>query len=82
VVATLSVGILVTWMTNVIPLGLGLADGTNYVLYDLLGATAKAGLSFTMVNRVRTLILAAIGLSIMAVANARYRALPGATART
>jgi hypothetical protein len=81
VVATLSVGILVTWLTNVIPLGLGLADGTNYVLYDLLGATAKAGLLFTMVNRVRTLILATIGLSIMAVANARYRALPGATAR-
>jgi hypothetical protein len=73
VVATLSVGILVTWATNVIPLGLGVADGTNYVLYGLLGATQEAGLFFTGVNRVRTCVLAAMGLSIMAVTNAVYR---------
>jgi uncharacterized protein (TIRG00374 family) len=67
VIAMLSVGILVTWMSNVIPLGLGLADGTNYVLYGLLGATAAAGLVFTMVNRVRTIVIAVIGLSVMAI---------------
>ena len=76
VVATLSVGILVTWMTNVIPLGLGIADGANYMLYDLLGATSKAGLLFTMVNRLRTVVLAILGLAIMAIANAVYRSEP------
>lgn len=73
VVMSLSVGILVTWMSNVVPLGLGLADGTNYVLYDLLGATAAEGLVFTMVNRLRTVALAAIGLVVMAAVSWRDR---------
>ncbi len=73
VVATLSVGILITWMSNIIPLGLGIADGTNYALYDLLGASPEAGLVFTMINRVRTVVLAAMGLAILAVASALRR---------
>ena len=73
VIAMLSVGILVTWMSNVIPLGLGLADGTNYALYGLLGASPAAGLVFAMVNRLRTVVLAMIGLVIMAIANVAYR---------
>jgi uncharacterized protein (TIRG00374 family) len=73
VVAMLSVGILVTWMSNVIPLGLGVADGTNYALYGILGASPDAGLVFTMVNRLRTCAVAAIGLTVMAVAGGRGR---------
>jgi hypothetical protein len=73
VVAMLSVGILITWMSNVIPLGLGIADGTNYVLYGILGAAPVAGLLFTLVNRLRTVVLALLGLTIMAIANALHR---------
>jgi uncharacterized membrane protein YbhN (UPF0104 family) len=69
VVAMLSVGILVTWFSNIIPLGLGIADGTNYALYQLLGATSAEGLLFTMVNRVRTVVLALLGLAVLAIAN-------------
>lgn len=72
-VAMLSVGILITWLSNVLPLGLGLADGTNYALYGLLGASPEAGLVFTMVNRLRTVLLACMGLGIMAIANAVHR---------
>jgi uncharacterized protein (TIRG00374 family) len=67
VIAVLSVGILITWMSNVIPLGLGLADTGNYALYAALGVRASAGLDFTMVNRARTIVLAGLGLSIMAI---------------
>ncbi|MCX5746329.1 MAG: lysylphosphatidylglycerol synthase transmembrane domain-containing protein [Proteobacteria bacterium] len=67
VFAALSVGILITWMSNVVPLGLGLADGTNYVLYGVLGASSQAGLLFTMVNRLRTIVLATIGLVVMTI---------------
>ena len=74
VVAMLSVGILVTWFSNIIPLGLGIADGTNYALYGVLGASPAEGLIFTMVNRVRTVLLALMGLTIMAIANAIARA--------
>ncbi|HEY5949034.1 MAG TPA: lysylphosphatidylglycerol synthase transmembrane domain-containing protein [Kofleriaceae bacterium] len=76
VVASLSVGILVTWMSNIIPLGLGLADGTNYVLYGLLGAAPVSGLLFTLLNRLRTVVLALLGLSAMAIANFLHRRNP------
>jgi uncharacterized protein (TIRG00374 family) len=64
-----SVGIVITWLSNVIPLGLGLADGSNYLLYGALGSSSESGLYFTMVNRVRTVLLASMGLTIMAIAN-------------
>jgi len=73
VIAMLSVGILLTWLSNIVPLGLGLADGGNYALYGLLGASPAAGLVFSMVNRVRTIVLAAMGLTVMAIANALSR---------
>jgi hypothetical protein len=78
VIASLTVGILISWMTNVIPLGLGLADGSNYALYGLLGAAPAAGLLFTMVNRLRTCVLAAMGLTVMTIANALHRRNGGA----
>ena len=74
VIGMLSVGIIVTWMSSIVPLGLGLADGTNYFLYGLLGASPLAGLAFTMVNRTRTCVLAAMGLAIMLLANLLDRA--------
>ncbi|CAN5895289.1 hypothetical protein BH11MYX3_BH11MYX3_31040 [soil metagenome] len=69
VLATVSVGILITWVSNVVPLGLGIADGSNYALYGALGATGGAGLAFTMVNRARTIVLALLGLTVMGVSS-------------
>lgn len=69
VFAMLTVGILITWMSNVIPLGLGIADGTNYALYGVLGSSGPIGLVFTMINRTRTVLLALMGLTVMAIAN-------------
>lgn len=68
VIGMLSVGILIAWAANVVPLGLGVADGGNYLLSNALGGAGEGGVAFTMVNRVRTVILAAIGLSVMAFA--------------
>jgi uncharacterized protein (TIRG00374 family) len=76
VIAMMSVGILLTWLSNVIPLGLGIADGGNYALYGLLGASPAAGLVFSMVNRVRTIVLAAMGLAVMAIASPLNRPRP------
>ena len=61
-------------MSNIVPLGLGIADGTNYALYGVLGASPAAGLVFTMINRVRTCVLAVMGLAVLAIANALRRA--------
>jgi hypothetical protein len=75
VIGMLSVGIVVQWMSNIVPLGLGLADGTNYILYGALGSSPLAGLAYTMVNRTRTCLLAAMGLVVMAIANIHDRGL-------
>ena len=73
VVAMLSAGILVQWISNVVPLGLGIADTTTYLLYALVGAPPIAGLVYAMAYRVRTIIIASLGLAVMAIANAIHR---------
>ncbi|MGN6109878.1 MAG: lysylphosphatidylglycerol synthase domain-containing protein [Kofleriaceae bacterium] len=69
VIGTLSVGILITWMSNVVPLGFGLADGGNYLFYAAVGSSPTGGLDFAIVNRTRTVVLATMGLVVMAIAN-------------
>ena len=73
VIGVLSIGILIAWVSAIVPMGLGLADGGNYALYGMLGAPPAIGLEFAMINRVRTCVLALIGLSVMAVANLAAR---------
>jgi hypothetical protein len=74
VFAQLSIAIIITWASNVVPLGLGLADGGNYALYGAIGASPAAGLEFAMINRVRTVVLASMGLAVMTTANLFDRA--------
>lgn len=74
VIGMFSVGILVNWVASIVPLGLGVADGTNYVLYGALGAAPVAGLVFTAVNRARNVVLAGLGLLVMMIANLVDRA--------
>jgi hypothetical protein len=66
ILGVLSIGVLITWISNVIPLGLGIADGSNYVLYDLLGATGPQGLVVAMISRARAVTVAILGLGVMA----------------
>ena len=68
IVANLSLGILITFLSNIVPLGLGIADGTNYTLYGVLGSTGPTGLVFTMIGRARTCVLAAMGLVVLLIA--------------
>jgi len=73
VIGTLSVGVLITWGAAVIPMGIGLADGGNYALFDLVGATGATGVVITMLNRGRTVIVAILGLLAMAAINVANR---------
>ncbi len=69
IIGVLSVGVLITWISSVVPLGLGLADGGNYALYNMLGASGEHGMFVTMLARARTVSIAIIGLGAMAVIN-------------
>jgi uncharacterized membrane protein YbhN (UPF0104 family) len=67
VIGVISVGVLITWIASIVPLGLGLADGGNYALFRLLGAEGMHGTFVTMLNRVRSLGIALIGFVLMAI---------------
>lgn len=73
VIGVLSVGVLIQWIASVVPLGLGLADGGNYALYDLLGASGAHGAFVTMLNRVRSAMVALVGFVVMAVVHGLNR---------
>jgi len=66
ILGVLSIGVLIGWISNIVPLGLGVSDGSNYVLYDVLGGTGAHGLLVAMISRARTVLIAFLGLGVMA----------------
>ncbi len=72
-IGSFSVGVLITWISSIVPLGAGVADGSNYALYGILGAPSSSGLLVTMLNRVRSLTIAALGLLAMAIVHTLNR---------
>jgi uncharacterized membrane protein YbhN (UPF0104 family) len=73
VIGVLSVGVLITWISSIVPLGLGLADGGHYVLYELVGASGMHGTFVTMLNRGRSLGVAVVGFLVMALVHTLSR---------
>jgi uncharacterized protein (TIRG00374 family) len=67
VIGMISVGVLIQWVAQIVPMGLGLADGGNYALFDLVGASGPHGVVVTLLNRARSLSVAILGLGAMAV---------------
>ena len=68
-VGVFSVGILIGWISAIVPFGLGVADGGNYALFSVLGATGTQGVFVTLLGRARSLTLALFGLLAMAAAH-------------
>jgi hypothetical protein len=73
VIGVLSVGVIVSWMSAVVPFGIGVQDGSNYALFEVLGSSGSLGVLFTLVNRARTLVIAGFGFVIMAFAHTANR---------
>ena len=72
-VGVFSVGILIGWLSNIVPLGVGIADGGNYALFGVLGASATNGVAMTLLARARSIVVALIGLVVMAIAHTATR---------
>ena len=68
-----SVGVLIGWISAVVPFGLGIADGSNYALFDVLGAAGAHGVFVTLLGRARSLTLALLGLVVMAAGHTSSR---------
>jgi uncharacterized membrane protein YbhN (UPF0104 family) len=67
VVGVLSVGLLIGWISQIVPMGLGVQDGGNYALFGLLGATGPQGLLVAMLQRARSITIAILGLCVFGV---------------
>jgi len=72
-IGVFSVGILVGWLSNIVPLGVGIADGGNYALFGVLGASGAHGVVMTLLARARSIVVALIGLVVMAIAHTGTR---------
>jgi len=68
-IGVFSCGVLVGWISAVVPFGAGIADGTNYALYNVLGATGSFGLAATSLDRARSVAVALLGIIVMGVAH-------------
>ena len=66
VIGVFSVGVLIQWISSIVPMGLGLADGGNYAMYKVLGSSGPHGMAVTMLNRARSVSVAILGLGAMA----------------
>ena len=72
-VGVFSVGVLIGWMSSIIPFGIGIADGSNYALYRVLGAGGTHGVFVTLLGRARSLAIATLGLLVMAAGHTASR---------
>ena len=66
VIGVLSVGLLIGWISQLSPMGIGLQDGGNYALFGILGATGPQGLLVAMLQRARSVSIAILGLCAFA----------------
>ena len=66
IIGVLSVGLLIGWVSQIVPMGLGVQDGGNYALFGILGATGPQGLLVAMLQRARSVSIAILGLCAFA----------------
>lgn len=65
-VAVLSAGVLLTWISALVPMGVGVSEGGNGVLFALIGAPPSIGVALAFARRVNQIIFAALGFSVLA----------------
>ena len=63
--ALLSAGTLLGWLSTLVPMGLGIAEGGNYGLFKLIGAPASLGVSLALAHRVLQVFAAIIGFTVL-----------------
>jgi uncharacterized membrane protein YbhN (UPF0104 family) len=64
--ALLSAGVLIGWISTIIPMGIGISEGGNAALFTLIGAPAALGLALALARRVNQVVFAAIGFFVLA----------------
>ncbi len=60
-----SAGTVIDEISAAVPLGLGVADGSNYALYGVLGLGPMIGLGVTQVKRMQQALVAGLGIGVL-----------------
>ena len=63
--ALVSAGVLLGWVSTIIPMGLGILEGGNIALFTLIGAPPSLGLALSLSRRVNQIVFAAIGFVVL-----------------
>lgn len=64
--ALLSAGVLLHWVSTLIPMGLGISEGGNAALFTMFGAPASLGIAFALARRLNQVVFALIGFGALA----------------
>ena len=65
-IAVLTAGLVLAWVSNVVPMGVGISEGGNGVLFSMIGAPSSIGVALALAHRVNQIVFAAIGFTILA----------------
>jgi uncharacterized protein (TIRG00374 family) len=66
-VVVLSAGLLLTWLSAIVPLGVGVSEGGNGVLFAAIGAPTSLGVALAFARSVNQFIFAALGFTVLAI---------------
>jgi hypothetical protein len=83
--ALATAGLVISWSSMIVPMGLGLSDGGTAALFVALGASPSLGVTVVLGQRVTQLLYAAFGLTLLgapALAGSRLAHASGASSIT
>lgn len=63
--ALLSAGVVLGWISTIIPMGLGISEGSNAALFALIGAPIALGVALALARRVNQVVFALLGFAIL-----------------
>lgn len=64
--ALLSAGVLLHWVSTLVPMGLGISEGGSAALFVVIGAPASLGIAYALARRVNQIVFAVIGFITLA----------------
>jgi hypothetical protein len=63
--ALCSAGVVLGWVSTIIPMGLGISEGGNVALFALIGAPTAIGVALALARRVNQVVFALLGFTIL-----------------
>jgi len=80
-VALCSAGLLLGWISTIIPMGLGISEGGNVALFSIIGAPPPLGLALALARRVNQVAFAVIGFFVLTADRVASRVGPRLTSK-